>query len=57
MLKICIKTEIPPKPNTKDVIIILDDVNDRKESCEIISWIYDVDFELLNDCCLIHYLS
>lgn len=32
----------------KDVIIILDDVNDRKESCEIISWIYDVDFELLN---------
>ena len=22
MLKICIKTEIPPKPNTKDVIII-----------------------------------
>lgn len=32
----------------KDVIIVLDDVNDRKESCEIVSWIYDVDFEYLN---------
>ncbi len=32
----------------KDVIIVLDDVNDRKSSCEIVSWIYDVDFEYLN---------
>lgn len=33
----------------KDIIIILDDVNDRKNSCEIISWIYDSDFEFLKN--------
>lgn len=32
----------------KDVLIVLDDVNDKKNSCEIVSWIYDVDFEYLN---------
>lgn len=35
--------------NKKDIIIILDDVNDRKDSCEIISWIYDSDFEFLKN--------
>ncbi len=33
----------------KQVIVLLDDNNDAKNSSENLSWIYDTDFELLND--------
>lgn len=37
------------EPGKKIVICILDDINDAKKSSENIAWIFDTDFEFLND--------
>lgn len=36
-------------PGEKELILILDDVFDAKDSSENITWLYDCDFEFLND--------
>lgn len=36
-------------PQVKSVIMILDDEHENRKSSEIVSWIYDTDFEFLND--------
>lgn len=36
-------------PGNKAIVLILDDVEDKKYSVETISWYYDTDFEFLND--------
>jgi len=37
------------QPGRKSVVLIMDDWYDRKHSVEFIGWIYDADFEFLND--------
>ncbi len=36
-------------PGKKAIVLILDDVEDKKYSVETVSWYYDTDFEFLND--------
>jgi len=40
---------VSSEPGTKSVVLMLDDVFDEKESSENIAWLYDADFEFLND--------
>lgn len=43
-------------PGEKTIILILDDVEDKKYSCETVGWYYDTDFEFLNDKNIKHIL-
>ena len=45
----CVFDYVKKVPGTKEVILILEDVHDNKVSSENMSWIYDADFEFLND--------
>lgn len=40
---------VSSEAGTKSVVLMLDDVFDEKESSENIAWLYDADFEFLND--------
>lgn len=44
----CVFDYVNKEPGTKEVILMLDDVFDRQGSSEIMTWIYDTDFEFLN---------
>ena len=44
----CVFEFVGSEPGRKEVILMLDDVFDRKDSSEIMTWIYDCDFEFLN---------
>ena len=41
--------DLKKEEGKKEVILMLDDVFDRVDSSEIMTWIYDADFEFLND--------
>ena len=45
----CVFDYIRKSSGTKEIILLLDDVHDNKVSSENICWIYDADFEFLND--------
>ena len=45
----CVFDYVKKAAGTKEVILLLDDVHDNKVSSENICWIYDADFEFLND--------
>lgn len=45
----CVFDYVKKVPGTKELILILEDVHDNKASSENMSWIYDADFEFLND--------
>lgn len=45
----CVFDYVRKEPGQKEVILMLDDVFDRVASSEIMTWIYDADFEFLND--------
>ena len=45
----CVFDYVRKEPGQKEVILMLDDVFDRVASSEIMTWIYDTDFEFLND--------
>jgi len=45
----CVFDYISKEPGKKEIILILDDVFDAKETVENITWIYDADFEFLKD--------
>ena len=44
----CVFEYVGSEKGTKEVIIMVDDVFDRKDSSEIMTWIYDCDFEFLS---------
>ncbi len=44
----CVFEYVGNEPGTKEVVLMLDDIFDRKDSSEIMTWIYDCDFEFLN---------
>jgi len=44
----CVFDYVRQEPGNKEVILMLDDVFDRNGSSEIMTWIYDTDFEFLN---------
>lgn len=44
----CVFDYVRQEPGQKEVILMLDDVFDRNGSSEIMTWIYDADFEFLN---------
>lgn len=44
----CVFDYVRQQPGQKEVILMLDDVFDRDGSSEIMTWIYDADFEFLN---------
>lgn len=44
----CVFDYVRKEPGKKEVILMLDDVFDRDGSSEIMTWIYDTDFEFLN---------
>lgn len=45
----CVFDYVRKEPGKKELILMLDDVFDRVASSEIMTWIYDADFEFLND--------
>ena len=45
----CVFDYVRREPDSKEIILLLDDAFDRKESSENMTWIYDADFEYLND--------
>ncbi len=45
----CVFDYVKKEPGKKEIILMLDDVFDRVASSEIMTWIYDADFEFLND--------
>lgn len=45
----CVFDYVHKAPGTKEIILILDDIYDRKGSSENMAWIYDADFQFLND--------
>lgn len=45
----CVFDYVKKEPGQKEIILMLDDVFDRAGSSEIMTWIYDTDFEFLND--------
>ncbi|MBO5279468.1 MAG: DUF1727 domain-containing protein [Lachnospiraceae bacterium] len=45
----CVFDYVKKEPGQKEIILMLDDVFDRIASSEIMTWIYDADFEFLND--------
>lgn len=45
----CVCDYVKKETGTKEIILMLDDVFDRKDSSENICWIYDADFHYLND--------
>jgi len=45
----CVFDYVRKEPGKKEIILMLDDVFDRNGSSEIMTWIYDTDFEFLND--------
>lgn len=45
----CVFDYVKKEPGQKEIILMLDDVFDRVASSEIMTWIYDADFEFLND--------
>lgn len=45
----CVFEYVKGEPGSKEVILMLDDIFDRKDSSEIMTWIFDCDFEFLND--------
>ncbi len=44
----CVFEYVGQESGTKEVVIMVDDIYDRKDSSEIMTWIYDADFEFLN---------
>lgn len=44
----CVFDYVKKEEGKKEVILMLDDVFDRADSSEIMTWIYDADFEFLN---------
>ena len=44
----CVFEYVGQESGSKEVVIMLDDVHDNKVSSEIITWIFDTDFEFLN---------
>lgn len=44
----CVFDYVKQEPGQKEIILMLDDVFDRDGSSEIMTWIYDADFEFLN---------
>lgn len=44
----CVFDYVRKEPGKKEVILMLDDIFDRDGSSEIMTWIYDADFEFLN---------
>lgn len=44
----CVFDFVAKEPGKKEVILMLDDVHERKESSENMAWIFDCDFEFLN---------
>ena len=45
----CVFDYVRKAKGTKEVILLLDDVHDNKVSSENICWLYDADFQFLND--------
>ncbi len=45
----CVFDYISKEPGKKEVVLILDDAYDAKDSVENLTWIYDTDFEFLKD--------
>lgn len=45
----CVFDYVSKEPGKKEIILMLDDVFDAKETVENITWIYDADFEFLKD--------
>lgn len=45
----CVFDYIQKTPGKKEIILLLDDVHDKQKSSENMTWIYDTDFEFLND--------
>ena len=45
----CVFDYVRKEKGQKEVILMLDDVFDRVNSSEIMTWIYDADFEFLNE--------
>lgn len=52
----CVFDYVRKEPGHKEVILMLDDVFDRVSSSEIMTWIYDADFEFLNDASITHII-
>lgn len=44
----CVFEYVGGEPGTKEIILMVDDIFDRKDSSEVMTWIYDCDFEFLN---------
>ena len=45
----CVFDYVRKEPNKKEIILLLFDLFDNKNSSENLAWIYDCDFEFLND--------
>lgn len=45
----CVFDYVQNEPGNKAVILIIDDCDDAKNSSENLTWLYDADFELLNN--------
>lgn len=45
----CVFDYVRKEAGTKEIVLAMDDVFDRKDSSENICWYYDTDFEFLND--------
>lgn len=45
----CVFDYVRKEPGKKEIILILDDMYDAKDSVENLTWIYDADFEFLKD--------
>ncbi len=52
----CVFDYVRKEPGQKEIILMLDDVFDRIASSEIMTWIYDADFEFLNDTSISHII-
>lgn len=52
----CVFDYVKKEPGRKEIILMLDDVFDRVSSSEIMTWIYDADFEFLNDEWITHII-
>ncbi|MBP3543506.1 MAG: DUF1727 domain-containing protein [Lachnospiraceae bacterium] len=52
----CVFDYVKNETGKKEIILMLDDVFDRIASSEIMTWIYDADFEFLNDDSISHII-
>lgn len=52
----CVFDYVKKEQGQKEIILMLDDVFDRVNSSEIMTWIYDADFEFLNDASITHII-